>query len=402
MADSEAIFEGLRVLEVAQWTFAPAAAAVLADLGADVVKIEHPRTGDPQRALVTSGMTPTLGHVNLVMAQTNRGKRSMGLDLREEEGIQILHRLIDHSDVFLTNFLAPARVKLGIDVDDVRGRNPRIIYARATGQGAVGPDADQGGYDASSYWMRGGVAASLGVPGASPPRQPPAFGDKAAAMNLAFGIAAALYRRERTGAGSTVDVSLLSTAIWQNSSAIVYTEAGGTEFLVQSRGSMNPLASHYLTSDGRAIALVLLESDRYWADLCRHVGHPELIEDERFADSAARARNGKECAAELARIFGSASLDEWRRRFADFDAPWAAGQLFGELADDPQVQANGYLCRSDQGGVDVTLVPPPVRFDESTPVLSRAPEHAEHTEEVMLELGYSWEQITKFKDTGVL
>ncbi|WP_220186888.1 CaiB/BaiF CoA transferase family protein [Pseudonocardia pini] len=392
----------MRILEVAQWTFAPAAAAVFADLGADVLKIEHPVTGDPQRGLVTSGMTPSLNDVNLVMAQTNRGKRSLGLDLRDEQGMEILRLLIDRSDVFLTNFLGPARTKLGIDEHEVRERNPRIVYARATGQGPLGPAADRGGYDASSFWMHGGIASTLGTPGDLPPNQPPAFGDKAGAMNLAFGIASALYRRERTGLGSTVDVSLLSTALWQNSSALVYSAASGTDFRVQGRAVKNPLVHGYLTADGRTIGLVLLESDRYWPDLCRHLGRPDLVDDVRFRDSAARSRNAADCVAELTRIFASAPWAQWKVRLEGLDAPWSVAQHLTELSDDEQVRANDYLCTSDQGGTEVTLVPPPTRFDGESPVLTRAPEHGEHSEEVMLELGFSWEQIAKFKDAGVL
>lgn len=398
-----AVFDGVRVLEVAQWTFAPAAAAVLADFGAAVIKIEDLATGDPQRGLASAGVVPTVNGVNVVTAQTNRGKRSVGVNLRDPRGQELLMRLVDQSDVFVTNFRAPARMKLGFDEDTVRSRNPRIIYARATGQGPRGPEADRGGYDFTSYWMRSGIAAALTAEDAERPlNQPPAFGDKAGAMNLAFGIAAALFRRERTGQGAIVDVSLLGSALWQHSSAILYSWGLGQEFPVASGRSTNPIARGYRTADGRWIALMMIESDRWWADLCRHLGRADLITDERFADAAARSEHYADCVAELEQVFAALPLAECERRFTDLTGPWAVLRSMGETADDPQVIANGYAVTVDHGGVEAPLMSAPVQFDEQVPELSRAPEHAEHSEEVLLELGYGWDAIVALKDTGVL
>ena len=209
------ILQGVRVIEVAQWWFVPAAGAVLADWGADVIKIEHPVTGDPQRGLVTSGLVPPTGGVNFMIEQPNRGKRSVGLDLAHRRGRELLCRLVETADVFLTNFLPAARRRLAIDVDDIRRVNPRIIYVRGHGQGPRGPDAEKGGYDAASFWCRGGIANALTPPGAAAPvMQRAAFGDSAGAMTVAGGVAAALFHRERSGEPSVVDVSLLGTAMW--------------------------------------------------------------------------------------------------------------------------------------------------------------------------------------------
>ncbi|WP_084550824.1 CaiB/BaiF CoA transferase family protein [Actinomadura rifamycini] len=397
------VFDGVRVLEVAQWTFAPAAAAVLADFGASVIKIEDPVAGDPQRGLASSGVVPSFGGVNIVTAQTNRGKRSVGLNLRDPRGRGLLMELVDRADVFVTNFRGPARKRLGFDEDAVRARNPRIVYARATGQGPRGEDADRGGYDFTSYWMRGGIASALTAPDADRPLpQPPAFGDKAGAMNLAFGIAAALFRRERTGEGALVDVSLLGTALWQHSSAILYSWGLEREFPVQSGRSANPIARGYRTSDGRWIALMMIESDRWWPGLCRHVDRPDLVDDERFADAKARTANYDACVAELESVFAARALADWRRRFAGFEAPWEVLRTMRETADDPQVAANGYAVPVDHDGTEVRLMSAPVQFDERVPDLTRAPEHAEHSEQVLLELGYDWEAILALKDAAVL
>lgn len=396
------VFDGVRVLEVAQWTFAPAAAAVLADFGASVIKIEDATSGDPQRGLASAGVVPMVGGVNVVTEQTNRGKRSVGLNLRDPRGRELLLELAERADVFVTNFRGPARSKLGFDEDTVRARNPRIVYARATGQGARGPDADRGGYDFTSYWMRSGIASALTAGDADRPLpQPPAFGDKAGAMNLAFGIAAALFRRERTGHGAIVDVSLLGTALWQHSSAILHSWRLGHDFPTLTGRSANPIARSYRTADGRWIALMMIESDRWWPDLCHHLDRPDLVSEERFADAGARGAHYDDCVAELEKLFAARPLTYWERRFAGLSGPWAVLRSMVETANDPQVAENGYAVPVDHDGAEVRLVSAPVQFDEHVPPLGRAPEHAEHTEGVLLELGYGWDEITALKDAGV-
>ena len=403
VASPTPVFDGVRVLEVAQWTFAPAAAAVLADFGATVIKVEDPVTGDPQRALVSGGVVPAVNGVNVVTAQTNRGKRSLGLNLRDPRGQELLMELVDRSDVLVTNMRGPARARLGFAEDVVRARNPRIIYARGTGQGALGPDADRGGYDATSFWMRSGIASALTADDAERPlNQPPAFGDKAGAMNLAFGIAAALFRRERTGEGGVVDVSLLGSALWQNSSAVLYSWGLGREFPVAAGRSSNPIARAYRTADGRWISLMMIESDRWWPDLCTHLGREDLLADPRFADAAARSANQPECVAELESAFAGRSLADWEQVLAGLAGPWAVLRTMTETADDPQVRENGYAVPVDYDGTRIDLVGAPVRFDGATAPLGRAPEHAQHTEEVLLELGYDWDSILQLKDSGVV
>jgi len=410
MADgtTSEILQGVRVLEVAAWTFVPAAGAVLADWGADVIKVEHPVSGDPQRGLITSGLLPGgAGGVNFMIEQPNRGKRSVAINLRTDAGRELLYKLAANSDVFLTNFLPDAREKLKIDVDDIRAHNPAIVYVRGTGQGVKGPDARKGGYDGASFWARGGIASALTPAGLPyPVGQRPAFGDLAGGVTIAGAICAALLRRERTGVTSVVDVSLLGMAMWMLSPDVVASKLygislGGGGF--SRKKSPNPIVGTYKTKDERFIALIMLESDRYWADFCRHIGRPDLIDDPRFVDAAARFANGEECVTILDEVFASRTFEEWKEALATAEGVWAPVQTARELHDDPQAVVNGYLREVDPGtGKTFTLVANPVQFDETPPDLRPAPEHGQHTEEVLLELGLSWEDIAGLKESEAI
>jgi crotonobetainyl-CoA:carnitine CoA-transferase CaiB-like acyl-CoA transferase len=399
--------DGIRVLEVAQWWFVPAAGAVLRDWGAEVVKIEHPVRGDAQRGLAAAGFRMTEGGVDFMMQQSNRGKRSVGLDLATPGGRELLLRLAERSDVFLTNFLPGARARLRIDVDDVRAVSPRIVYVRGSGQGPKGPDRDKGGYDATAFWSRGGIAAALTRPDAEfPTMQRPAFGDSIGAMTIAGGIAAALLQRERTGVAPVVDVSLLSTAMWVMAPDVVASKlvAEGKGIPSFTRAAApNPLANSYRTKDGRWLLLMMLQPDRYWADFCSHVQRRDLAADQRYADGMKRFQNREALVAELDRVFAARTLAEWRERFADLEGPWAPMQTARELHDDPQAIANGYL-QAVAGGEKgrFALVASPVQFDEAAVELSPAPELGQHTEEVLLELGLSWDELAEHKKTGAI
>jgi crotonobetainyl-CoA:carnitine CoA-transferase CaiB-like acyl-CoA transferase len=399
--------EGVRVLEVASWMFVPSGGTVLADWGAEVIKVEPP-TGDPQRGLLTSGLVPGgPDGVNFMIEQPNRSKRSVVIDLRKPEGHETLMRLVETADVFLTSYLPQARRKLRIDVDDIRARKPDIVYARGSGQGPKGPDAEKGGYDGASYWARGGVAAVMPErEGGWPPAQvAPAFGDVMGGMATAGGIAAALLRRERTGEGAVVDCSLLATAMWQVSPLVVASKLFGFAKLPAGDRTMspNPLVNVYRTADGRYISLILLQSDRYWPELCRRLGRPELASDPRFADASSRAGNRQACVAELDKLFESQTLDHWRAALADFAGVWAPFQSLDELYGDPQVRANGYLPEMQAAnGQAVQLVANPVQFDEEPAAVTRAPELGEHTETVLLDVGLDWDEITALKDAGAL
>jgi len=400
--------DGVRVIEVASWMFIPSGGSVLVDWGADVIKVEHPVTGDPQRGLVTAGLLPGgAGAVNFMVEQPNRGKRSVALDLAHPDGREALLTLVETADVFLTNYMPPVRRKLGIETDDLRARNPRLIVARGSGAGPKGPEAEKGGYDGASFWARGGVGATMPErEGGWPPGQPtPAFGDVMAGLATAGAIAAALVKRERTGQPSVVDVSLLATAMWQVSPMVIAAKLFGFSKIPQGdrTKSPNPGVGTYRTADDRFISLILLQSDKHWADLVARLGVPDMATDPRFADATARRENAEACIARLDEAFGSRPLAHWKEALDTFDGVWSPFQTLDELYDDVQVQANGYLPTMTAGnGQDVALVASPAQFDEEPVRVQRAPEHGEHTEQVLLDAGYGWDQLAAMKESRAI
>jgi crotonobetainyl-CoA:carnitine CoA-transferase CaiB-like acyl-CoA transferase len=397
------LFEGVRVVEVGTWVMVPAAAVLLADFGADVIKIEHPRGGDPARGLVTGGVSPMQGPVNLMVEQANRGKRSVALDISSDKGRQILLELVAGADVFLTSYLPDVRRRLQIDVDDIRAASPSIVYAKADAVGPKGAEAGKPGYDAAVFFGRAGILNSFTREGAQLAQPRPGFGDKTAALSIAFGIASALYRRERTGSSSVVDVSLLGSAMWVASSDIVYSTALGSDFSRIERAATNPIATHYATADGRWIMLAMLESQRWWPSLCQGLGRPDLIDDRRFADAEARSSNAEACRSVLSEIFASASLEEWKRRLSSLAAPWEPVADSAEVARDPQAIANGYITGVDHpSGQTLRVVRSPVSFDGQPANVGVAPEFGQHTEEVLSELGHSWDEIAELQKTGAI
>ncbi|MDB5869872.1 MAG: hypothetical protein JWP96_2204 [Polaromonas sp.] len=401
------VLSNIRVLDVSIYGFVPAAAAALADWGADVIKIEHPETGDPLRGLASYGIKPGDGGVSTLWEVLNRGKRSVGIDIRKPEGVALLMLLVDKADVFLTNFMPSACKRLGIDADSIRARNPRIIYGRGTGHGPVGPDADKGGFDALSYWSRSGAGTAAMAPGSDFPvlLPGPAFGDIQSGMHLAGGVTAALYRREKTGQGAVVDVSLLSAGLWAMQCSIAGSFARGANNIEQLDRTRppNPLANIYRTADNRFFVLGFLEADRYWPGLCKVLGKPELATDERFSSIPLRARNSVELVKLLDGIFGTMTLPQLTEVLNGQEGPWDVVRYPGDTIHDEQALANRYIQYVEYGGdVRLPMVPVPASLDGETTTLSRAPAHGEHTDEVLATLGCDSEQLMELKVAGVI
>ena len=384
--------------------FVPSAGAVLAEWGADVVKVEHAVTGDPQRGLRQTGLLRVEGDPNPNIEHANRGKRSIGLDMAVPEGREVLYELARRADVFLTSFLPDARKKFGIDVDDIRAVNPKIIYARGSALGPRGAESDKGGYDMTAFWCRAGTAATItpaGMPGMIAPPGP-AYGDTISGTNLAGGIAAALLKRERTGEPSVVDVSLLGSGLWSMGHTVALTVHLGQRmeaFPPGVHGSpINPLVGLYATSDDRYISFVMMQPTKFWADVCRHVDLPELADDPRFATVESIAANTSDAVELLTKAIAARTLAEWSERFATLAGPWAPVQDTLQAADDAQIRANEYLVRAGE----LELVANPVQFDVAAPQTGPAPGFAEQTDEILMELGLDWDRIIELKTAGAV
>ncbi len=401
------VMAGVRVLEVAEHTFVPAASALLADWGADVIKVEHVERGDAMRGLASSGIAVMGGGVHVLLEHSNRGKRSIGLDLTTDDGLDVLKRIAATSDVFLTNKLPGVRAKLGIDVDAIRAANPNIIYVRGTGQGERGPDADKGSYDVLAYWHRSGM--SLGTKRDDfthvPPPPAPAFGDSIGAMTIAGGIMGALFHRERTGEATIVDVSLLGTGLWSMGAALALSLNLGMPWAPPGRDAAvgNPLVATYETSDGSFLSFSCLQAPRYWVAACEAFGRPDLATDERFADPASLMANAPVAVEEIRTAIASRPVAEWRERLASFPGQWTVVQSTIEAAEDPQTIANGYVvdCATAEGKA-FKLAGAPVQYDETAPQTRRAPEFNEHGDEILESLGLGSEEILDLKIRGVV
>ena len=407
MAD---IMDGVRILEVAEHTFVPAASAVLADWGAEVIKVEHPERGDAMRGLASSGVMPSMGAVHVLLEHSNRGKKSIAIDVSTERGLDLIYRLAATSDVFLTNKVPAVRKKLKITADDIRAANPNIIYVAGTGGGERGPEADRGGYDFLSYWCRAASAMGTtptdveflaGQPG-------PGYGDSIGGMTIAGGIMGALFHRERTGEALTVDVSLLGVGMWAMSPAIALSlqlgfpwrpgpSSGG------GAGPANPLVGTYRTSDGRFLAMSCLQGFKYWPSACRVIGRSELIDDERFSTAEQLAANAREARAILTDVIRGAPMAEWKERFDSFEGQWSVAQDSLEVVEDPQAVANGYLGETTtRDGTPFTLVTTPVQFGGAPAAPKRAPEFNEHCEEVLASIECGSEEMLELKVDGVV
>ncbi|WP_409435229.1 CaiB/BaiF CoA transferase family protein [Mycobacterium sp. SMC-14] len=396
--------EGVRVLEVAMYGFVPSAGAVLAEWGAEVIKVEHAVTGDPQRGLRQTGMLRVEGDPNPNIEHANRGKRSIGLDVSTLEGREVLLELAKRADVFLTSFLPGHRKKFAMDVEDIRAVNSKIIYARGSALGPRGVESEKGGYDMTAFWCRAGTAATITPPGIEGMIGPPgpAYGDTISGTNLAGGIAAALFQRERTGEPSVVDVSLLGSGLWAMGHTVALTSHLGERLIQQPPGvhgsPINPLVGVYATADERYISFVMMQPTKFWADVCKHMELDDYIDDPRFATAQSFAEHTPAAVEILRAAMAKRTLPEWSERFATLAGPWAPVQDTLQAAADAQIRANEYIVQAGE----LELVANPVQFDVAAPATGPAPGFAEQTDEILVELGLDWDRIIELKTVGAV
>src|SRR6202008_3359187 len=339
------VLSGVRVIELASWTYVPSAGAALSDWGADVIKVEGVASGDPGRALVVGPFTREAARpdADFILELGNRGKRSIAIDIKSEVGRDLFGRLLASADVFLTNWLPGALERARLTVEDIRAFNPKIIIARGTGLGVRGPDRDRGGFDAATYLARGGVAYTLTPFGSEMPAvQGPAFGDLQGGATLAGGVCAALFHRERTGEPTIVDSSLLAQAMWAIAPSISAADFFDIDGIPGAPPGLaiNPLVNRYKTKDGRWIQLVFLQPDKFWAGFCERIGLPELATDERFVPSSNLIANAEEACRLVGSRIASEDLDYWREPVSGEPAVWAALATPKETLNDQQVQPN--------------------------------------------------------------
>lgn len=378
--------EGIKVVELGVWIAGPATAAILADWGADVIKIEPPG-GDPGR-MFGRMLGCDLG-VNPPFEMDNRSKRSIVLDLATDDGHHTAFQLISGADVFVTNVRPGALQRLGLDFASVSCRNPRLVYGLITGYGEIGPDADRPAYDVAAYWSRAGVAHLLSRPGDTPPFQRGGMGDHSAGMTLAAAVCAALLARERTGTGQLVTTSLYRQGAYTVSFDLNTYLLTGQPIAIGQRESIgNPCMNNYVAGDGKRFWIVGLDANRHWPALCRAVGRPEWMTDPRYRDARARAVNAVQLIAELDQIFATRALTEWAEIFAaEPDFFWSPINALEDVVADEQFHAAGGVVDVPDGPSSVPMVATPADF-HGTPWAPRsvAPELGQHTEEILAEL----------------
>jgi len=394
---------GIRVVDLTMWAFVPSAGGVLSHWGADVIKVENPGQPDPVRVL---GGTLEPGGGSRSFKNYNRGKRAIAIDLASDDGREILYKLVDRADVFLTSYLPITRRKLGFDVDQIKARNPNIVYAKGTGLGPLGPESERRGYDAAIWWARGSLADSaMRTSGAPSPIGMIGHGDTISGLVLAGGICAGLLQRALTGVAPVVDSSLLGTAVWFNHQPIIASSPGlaaSPEAPAGVLGGRQATLTQYRTKDTRWISLVFVnDPDPEWVDLCECIGRPELADDPRFATATARAEHRSEAVTILEELFGSLTLEEIKIMLAPARGVWAPVQTPAEMHYDPQVLANGYLQPVEYPTGTLSIPSPPVMFDAEPAPIRRAPDFGEHTDEVLRELGYTDNDISRFRKDGV-
>lgn len=395
------ILEGIKIIDMGHFVAVPSAGAVFADWGADVLKVE-PLTGEPQRAVVTITATVQMegGGVGWRFEVHNRNKKSLAVDLTRESGREILYKLVKRSDVFMSNYEIGSLKRLKMDYATLSKLNPGLIYAVLTGYGTVGPDKDERGFDFTAAWARSGIQYLLREPGSPPPQQRGGMMDRTVGMHMVAGILAALVHRDRTGEGQELEFSLYHSAVW-TLAADLQVALGGQPLIIHDRTkARSPLVNTYRSQDGQWFQLAMLQADLHWSGFCRAIERPELENDPRFNTLETRAVNCEELVRILDEIFAARTMQEWARRFRENGCIYGRIQTPEEVLTDPQAIANDFFAEIEHPAVGKTkLVTTPVKFRQNpASVRTAAPEVGQHTEEILLDLGYEWDDIARLKE----
>ncbi len=398
--------EGIRVIDWTIWQQGPVCSVMLGDLGAEVIKVEERQSGDPGRGILKMSGIDLSDRPNFYFEANNRNKKGIAIDLKKEEGRKILYRLVEKSDVFVQNFRLGVAERLGFGYEELRRRNPRLIYASATGYGPLGPESEDPSFDQMGL-ARSGFMYAVGEPDMPPLQVAGGIADQMGAIMLAYGVLAALLARERYGVGQKVDASHLGSMIWLQGLSVASRLMMGFAIPRMSRlYAANPLWNHYRCQDGLWICLGMLQPDRYWADFVRVLGRPELATDPRFSELRARAAHAAEAVAILDEIFASQPRSYWVERLRQGgDFIFTVVNTVDDLPNDPQVQANRYVADFEHPAFGRTqVVGIPVQLSETPGAIrSAAPEFGQHTEEILTGLlGYSWEEIARLKEREVI
>jgi crotonobetainyl-CoA:carnitine CoA-transferase CaiB-like acyl-CoA transferase len=398
---TDSVFSGLKVVEIASFIAAPAAATMLSDFGADVIKVEPPGMGDPQRFLSSVPPSPAAAG-NYSWHLANRNKRGMSVDLKSEGGTEILRRLVEWADVVITNFPHGTREALHLGYEEVSGWNPRVIYADITGFGDAGPDARLPGFDLTAFWSRSGLLASTRDAGAPPTSPPWGSGDYTTATAVYAAITTALYHRERTGRGANVGTSLLATGVWATGTLVSAALAGGKPYELHDRSKpVNALSNPYQSGDGRWIMLAAKGS--VWPALANAIGRSDLLADPRFSDAAAITKNAAELAGLLDTEFRTRPLGYWKLVLDEARITYGVIQTPEETAKDPQLRANDIVVPIEGArDLDYTVNNPITLRGLARVPARRAPEHGEHNDEVLTQLGFSANDIAQLREQKVI
>ncbi len=395
--------DGIKVVEMGVWVAGPSCAAMLCDWGADVVKIEPP-TGDPFRGLFANALGAAVP-INPPFEIDNRGKRSIALNLENEEGRTIAQRLLDEADVFVSNMRPRMLDQFGMGYEQVNARNPRIIYCQLSGYGPDSPEANRAAYDIGAFWARAGVAMSLTAEGQPIPQQRGGMGDHMTGLSGAAGVAAALFARERTGAGQRISTSLVRNGIYMMGWDYALEMRMGVKTRPYDRQHPpNPILNCFRTKDGRWMWLLLLQGDRHWPDILRALGREDLASDERWSNITARRVNATSLVDVLDEEFEKRTLDEWGPILDRENVWYAPVNTITQALSDPAAQASGAFVEvHGDDGVAVPTVNTPIDF-YGTPGAPHGlpPELGQHTEEILLELGMDWDRIIELKDAGAI